>query len=453
VGELEPVEEGAAEISPEAALVRELRTLFDALRVSQNRYAARVYLDKSVLSRYLSGERIPRWDFVHQLLVESTLKNDGVAPTPDVVKHLRTLHRSALESGGSPNHKIQLLQEDLAEADAQAQRADRRERELEQALHEAQRHMADLEVRSRELENELDRQRDDHAAALVSLRDAADAQRQALIKEIERLTHELELAQQRRIAAETRCVELEHRLEHSAAEPQPDAQETRPGAVESRDGEAGIESPSDEPVVGTARRRRRRTPPDPDATARAMVKEAVRLSRMNPAEAVRELRLVPDREAVGILQSMLIKKVVELVKQPGKHQAGQILSLLEPHRAILVLQALGSPADIVEVATLMKSSSIVATLDLMDTQLRDRVVGGLPTGKAADVIDMVEPARAAVLLAPLSDQRIAGVLELVDPSVAGQILECFPQVIRDSLFTYLDPEMQDWIRVAQSQPK
>ena len=44
MGELEPM-------GPEAVLVQEPWTLFDALEVSQNRYAARVYLDKSVLSR------------------------------------------------------------------------------------------------------------------------------------------------------------------------------------------------------------------------------------------------------------------------------------------------------------------------------------------------------------------------------------------------------------------
>ncbi len=206
-------------IPQSAALATELRTLFSGLDVSITRYAARVHMDKSVVSRYLSGERIPRWEFVHQLLVESALVRDRVPPTQEVIAHLQSLHRAALEAGGAPGHLVQLLQEQLAQADAYARRTETREQELELALQEARHRVAELEIRYRELEATNDRQRDEVGAELETFRRHINADRERLLAEVDRLTRDLEEAHKRRIAAEERCIELEHRLEQIPDEP------------------------------------------------------------------------------------------------------------------------------------------------------------------------------------------------------------------------------------------
>ena len=115
-----------------------------------SRYAARKYLDHGSVSRFLSGERIPPWNFVHDLLVEATEHRDGVPPTQPVVEHLMRLRRSALEAGGSPSHQVQLLQDRLHDADREASRAAARERELREALQAAQHRAAELLVSERE---------------------------------------------------------------------------------------------------------------------------------------------------------------------------------------------------------------------------------------------------------------------------------------------------------------
>ncbi|GGN81243.1 hypothetical protein GCM10011579_067590 [Streptomyces albiflavescens] len=90
--------------------------------------------------------------FVHELLVQSTLRRDGVAPTKAVVAYLTVVHRRPLESGNATYHTVLLLQDQLAEADEDVLRAVIRERDLEQALQAASRRIAEMAVRERELE-------------------------------------------------------------------------------------------------------------------------------------------------------------------------------------------------------------------------------------------------------------------------------------------------------------
>lgn len=137
MSELKPLRDDLPE--PVCALVEELRILFGGLGVSLRRYAATVPWDTAAVSRYLSGGRIPPWAFVHGLLVESTKKReDGAPPTPQVIGHLKRLHQGALESGGSPAHEVQLLEEKLTVAADEAERAAIREQALLTALQQAQ---------------------------------------------------------------------------------------------------------------------------------------------------------------------------------------------------------------------------------------------------------------------------------------------------------------------------
>src|SRR5579872_906302 len=136
MAELRPLEEDLP--GPTRALAEALRTLFEQLGVSLTRYAVSASWDKSVVSRYLSGERIPPWNFIRDLLVQATrLRDDGAPPTRQVVEHLRDLHRAALEASDSPQHRVQLLEDKLADAAVEAESAAARERALDEALRSA----------------------------------------------------------------------------------------------------------------------------------------------------------------------------------------------------------------------------------------------------------------------------------------------------------------------------
>ena len=216
MGDLKPLRDDL----PFAArqLAEEMRDLLAALGVAVNRYAARKYLDHGSVSRFLSGERIPPWEFVHGLLVEATEHRDGVPPTPPVIEHLMHLRRAALEGGGSPLHHVQLLQDRLHDADREASRAAARERELRDALQAAQHRVAELLVSEREAQVLLDVERDAHHTELACTTHHLDAEREgrdALTNRIRALTKELQIAHQRLNVAERRCGELERQLEYA----------------------------------------------------------------------------------------------------------------------------------------------------------------------------------------------------------------------------------------------
>lgn len=425
MGELEPIAADVVQNGPEAALVRELRTLFEGLGVSQNRYAARVYLDKSVLSRYLSGERIPRWDFVRQLLVESTMKRDGVPPTTEVVKHLRSLHHAALEASGSTAHKLQLLQEQLAEADAQAQRADRRENELERALQDVQRRAADLEVRCRELEDSLDRQ---ESGALLVLRDETDAERAALVAEIERLTQELELAQQRRAAAEARCEELERQLDSASAGQTADSRSAK---------EPGRRGPERELPEGV--------------DAAAISAAATRITRLSPTTASREIAKMPEPMAAAVLSAMLTKNVTAVIGSMFPERAAGTLSLLEPTLAATVLRDLSKGSGFASVVKHARPQVLAASLDHLSRGMRLEIISELPNVPAAELLDLVEPTVAAEMLSGLPLYTAAEIIELLEPSWARRVFEEINRGVKEAIFAHLDPEMQE--RITGPQPK
>lgn len=205
---------------PEIALASALRLLFGGLDVSLTRYSARIHRDKGAVSRYFSGERTPPWNFIHDLLVEVTLRNGGATPTGEVVEHFRRLHREALESRDSPINRMRLLQDKLATADAEATRAAYRVRKLEDELASAEREIAKLKIGLLE----LDAPRNTAAAGEdPSISAHVDDERMALVEQIEYLRGELDRANERRVAAEAKCAQLERQLERMAEAPDPTA--------------------------------------------------------------------------------------------------------------------------------------------------------------------------------------------------------------------------------------
>ncbi|MET9062452.1 DnaA/Hda family protein [Streptomyces antibioticus] len=209
---LEPLDGDLSSEAHELALA--LRRLFGALEVGVRRYAARRSRDAGSVSRYLNGTRIPNWEFVADLLAD-VAEARGVV-LPETVDLLRGLHLAALAASGSPQHRVQLLEQQLAAADLAARRSVVRERALEDALLDAQRRVGDLELQMRQLAVGPDRPPPAQAAQ-PTLDDLAAArqERDDLRTQIADLRAELKHAHARRVQAELRCAELERELDQA----------------------------------------------------------------------------------------------------------------------------------------------------------------------------------------------------------------------------------------------
>ena len=212
MGSLEPLDNELG--GEERALASALRELFAALEVSVRRYGARRHRDAGTISRYLNGTRIPPWEFVLDLL-NDVGEQHGYTPTLEVIEHIRTLHRQALSASGSTAHRVQLLQEQLADADRQARRSAVRERAIEDALLDAQRRAADLELQIKQLQAAAPPDlstTDLPAQAYEGSYEDVRTERDKLRERVTVLTEELQEAHARRIRAEQRCEDLERQL-------------------------------------------------------------------------------------------------------------------------------------------------------------------------------------------------------------------------------------------------
>ncbi|MFI9309978.1 hypothetical protein [Streptomyces triculaminicus] len=203
MGELQGFGDGLA---PESrALAQALRDLFSGLGISERRYAARRSYDSSTISRYLSGQRLPPWEFVLHLL-HDVAEERGTVPTVETTRMLRARHMAALKAGKSPSHKVQLLEQQLALADQEARRVSARERVLEDALRDRECRIRDLQLQFRQLQATSEPAMTD---------DAPDDERERLQDEIRQLTEELERTRELHRQAESRCDQLERQLAES----------------------------------------------------------------------------------------------------------------------------------------------------------------------------------------------------------------------------------------------
>ncbi|KQX65177.1 hypothetical protein [Streptomyces sp. Root1310] len=208
---LAPLKDGLA---PEKrALAEDLRQVFLALGISVRRYAARRFLNASSVTRYLSGERLPPWDFVAGVIADV---QDAQCPlTPEAEEALRDLHRQALKSH-RPSSKAQALQDRLAEADDETRRITTRQRALEEALRDRESRLEHVRGRVRNLETSIEGQQLTHRAELEIWQgeytrlqeECGDLQEQVIY-----LQESLAVARAELIAAEDRCHRLEIQLE------------------------------------------------------------------------------------------------------------------------------------------------------------------------------------------------------------------------------------------------
>ncbi|GHF21144.1 MULTISPECIES: response regulator [Streptomyces] len=212
MGELRPL---APELTPESrALALALRELFEGLDVSARRYAARRFRDAGTFSRYLNGTRVPPWEVVMDLLTD-VAEHRGTAATPEAVELVRRLHRAAVETSASPRHAVEVLEQQLAEADRVSRRSTARGDALGDALLDRKHRIADLEVRLSQLEAEwgAERERADRLAAANPDVTELLRERDALQGEVARLSADLHAAHKQREDAEERCALLERQLQ------------------------------------------------------------------------------------------------------------------------------------------------------------------------------------------------------------------------------------------------
>ncbi|MCW8116818.1 MULTISPECIES: two-component system response regulator [Streptomyces violaceoruber group] len=212
MGELVPLADGLS--SEVHALCEALRGLFGSLDVSMRRYAARRSRDAGAVSRYMSGGRIPPWDFVLDLL-NDVAEIQGNSPTPEAVAFLKDLHRKALKVSNAPAHAALVLQDQLAEADRAARGAMVERQVLTEALQERQRRVAELQVEISQAEASKNRQ----VSELTAEVERYQARFADLMSEGERLRsiiltleNQLEEASRRHLEAERRCELLERQL-------------------------------------------------------------------------------------------------------------------------------------------------------------------------------------------------------------------------------------------------
>src|SRR6266487_2006732 len=126
--ELKPL---SRDLEPEVyRFVVELRGIFGYLGISLGEFARRHYRDKSVLSRYLSGNRIPSRELLDELIAEVTSLLD-VPLTMEMDSHLHKLHLGALESRDPRAYEIQVLTDHLDKSTKELWQARQRIKELE----------------------------------------------------------------------------------------------------------------------------------------------------------------------------------------------------------------------------------------------------------------------------------------------------------------------------------
>ncbi|MFF2809580.1 response regulator [Streptomyces sp. NPDC058000] len=212
MGELRPLGQS---LTPESrALARALRELFEGLEVSVRRYAARRVRDAGTFSRYLSGTRVPPWEVVMDLFTD-VAEHRGMAATPDAIELVRRLHREAVETSTSPRHAVEVLEQQLAEADRVSRRSTAHGDALGDALLDRKHRIADLEVRLNHLEAEWSAERERAERLAAANLDVTELlhERDQLQDEVTRLLAQLHEVQQRREEAEQRCALLERQLE------------------------------------------------------------------------------------------------------------------------------------------------------------------------------------------------------------------------------------------------
>ncbi|MFI1154982.1 hypothetical protein [Streptomyces sp. NPDC020817] len=139
---LQPLDEGLPQ--EVKTFATELRVLFLDLGVSLRQHGIKYHYNNSSVSRFLSGQRMPQWTFVEELMQEKAAR--GSAVRTEVRIHLRTLYDAALQAA-KPHDKAHRLRDELAVVRADLDSARVHEKVLEQAMHARQQQIDELQGR------------------------------------------------------------------------------------------------------------------------------------------------------------------------------------------------------------------------------------------------------------------------------------------------------------------
>ncbi len=202
--ELKPLASGlSAEVLDWAV---ELRRIWASVGLSLNRFASLHPIDKGTISRYLNGQRVPRdrW-FLDKLL--DIQADYGQPVTPAVREHLAELQLHALQVAHPHEYRVRRVNDELEIALTGKLEAERYARALEEQLADRNRRLSDLDEEKGRLR-----------AAWDADRDAMQAERERLRREIFKIADQLHLAREREAQAERRCQILEEVLDHLDAE-------------------------------------------------------------------------------------------------------------------------------------------------------------------------------------------------------------------------------------------
>ncbi|WP_432049079.1 FxSxx-COOH system tetratricopeptide repeat protein [Streptomyces asiaticus] len=212
IGDLKPIPE---QVRPECrALAENLRELFGTVGVSLRVLAVRLHYDAGTVSRYLNGTVVPPAEFVDQLFTHAA-KAAGRPPATEVVAHVHTLQRRALQATNKLGWELQRLRDRLADADRQRQQAEVRAEALSEALLVRKQRIAEMEVEQRRIAVAA-ADRETRGAELDRLRQEREevtAERDRLREEVARLQDALTQARRQALEAERRCEALEHQLQ------------------------------------------------------------------------------------------------------------------------------------------------------------------------------------------------------------------------------------------------
>lgn len=211
-----------AHVGPECReLAEALRSLFGAIRISVRRYAVRQHYDPGTVSRYLNGTAVAPAEFVDRLLVDAA-EALGRPISVEVAQRVTSMQRTALQVTNKTGYQLQVLRDQLAEADRRLRAAEANVEALTDALMQKRRNIA--QMRSNE-------QRRVFPASSPLEIDTADyltlqAERDLLLEEISHLQAALGQAQRQAVEAERRCEILEGQLlaaeESASVEPHQD---------------------------------------------------------------------------------------------------------------------------------------------------------------------------------------------------------------------------------------
>ncbi|MFE1762886.1 hypothetical protein ACFW81_01480 [Streptomyces angustmyceticus] len=200
---------------PEVAeLATALTTLFNALEISQQRYAARTLIDKSIVSRYLNGRRVATQDFIDRMLAEVE-RHRGTQITHATKISLRNLRLAALKVSDPQTFELESLRDQVDRSHREIRNLHRQQEALQILLDQREAAADEATRQLEELRSDwiADRLESESSIQLISgkYRRLEDDQEE-LQNEIARLREQLDEVTRLKEETEGKCEALEQRL-------------------------------------------------------------------------------------------------------------------------------------------------------------------------------------------------------------------------------------------------